>query len=76
MIDERVFYLAYSPERQGYVLPNELDEWDEIGCGTTVFALIAVHDNEHRHYPPILHIKAIYEGSEQIYNISLEKSNE
>lgn len=77
MIDERVFYLVYSLERQGYVKPSGLSEedWDANGCGAGVFALIETNDEGYRHLPRVLQIKAVWQGNERIYNMEFVERN-
>lgn len=77
MIDERVFYLVYSCEHQGYVKPSELSEedWDANGCGTGIFAFIETNDDVYRHLPRVFQIKAVYGVDVRTYNLEFVESN-
>lgn len=77
MIDERVFYLVYSHEHQGYVKPSKLseDEWDVNSCRAGVFALIGTNDDGYRQFYRVFHIKAVYGVDVRTYNLEFVERN-
>lgn len=73
MNQENIYYLIYSPERDGYVLPSELDEEELELYRVGVFALFATKKD--KPVPRCFHIRAINTGKEVDLPILIDERN-